>query len=43
MKTIKIIIDLLTFVLTGKGDTINAAVEAGAVSHAGQGRDDYGR
>lgn len=43
MKTIKMIIDLFVLLMTGKGDTITAAVRAGAVSHAGQGRDDYGR
>ena len=43
MTTIKTIIDIIVLVLTGKGDTITAAVQAGAVSHAGQGRDEYGR
>ena len=38
----KKLIDLIVFLLTGKGDFAKDAIEAGVVSYAGQGRDEYG-
>lgn len=43
MKTIQKIIALFVFLMTGKGDAAIAAINAGAISHAGQGRDKYGK
>ena len=39
----KKIIDFIVFLFTGKGDYAAEAIEAGAVSYEGQGRDKYGR
>lgn len=38
----KKIIDFIVFVLTGKGEIANEAIEAGILSYEGQGRDKYG-
>lgn len=43
MKTIQKLIDLIVLLLTGKGDAATPAIDGGAVSHAGQGRDKYGK
>ena len=39
----KKVIDFIVFVLTGKGDLAKEAIEAGAISYEGQGRDRYGK
>ena len=39
----KKIIDFIVFLLTGKGDFAKEAIEAGAISYEGQGRDKYGK
>ena len=38
----KKILDFIVFVLTGKGEIANEAIEAGILSYEGQGRDKYG-
>lgn len=35
-------IDLIVFLLTGKGDLAKEAIDAGVISYEGQGRDKYG-
>lgn len=35
--------DFILFLFTGKGDLANDAIESGAVSYEGQGRDQYGK
>lgn len=39
----KKVLDFIIFLFTGKGDFAAAAIEAGAVSYEGQGRDKYGK
>lgn len=39
----KKVLDFIVFLFTGKGDYATEAIEAGAVSYEGQGRDKYGR
>ena len=39
----KKIIDVIVCVFTGKGDLAKEAIEAGAISYEGQGRDKYGK
>lgn len=35
--------NFVLFLLTGKGDFANEAIEAGVISYEGQGRDKYGK
>lgn len=39
----KKLIDVLVFLLTGKGAIADEAIEAGLVDYSGQGRDKYGK
>jgi hypothetical protein len=41
--TMKKFFDFVLFLLTGKGDFANEAIEAGVISYEGQGRDKYGK
>ena len=41
--TMKKFFDFILFLFTGKGDFANNAIENGAVSYEGQGRDKYGK
>lgn len=43
MKTVKRIIEWITFLLTGKGKIADEGVDAGVLDYSGQGRDKYGR
>lgn len=43
MKTVlKRVLDWVVFILTGKGDIANEAVDDGLIDYSGQGRDKYG-
>lgn len=42
-KFIKLIVDMFIALVSGKGDYVNDAIEAGAVDYSGQGRDKWGR
>ena len=42
IKMLKLIIDVIVALLTGKGDYMNDAIEAGCVDYSGQGRDKWG-
>lgn len=42
-KVLKIISIWLTFLLTGKGEIADEAVDEGLIDYGGQGRDKYGR
>ena len=35
--------DIILFLLTGKGEVANKAIEEGLISYEGQGRDKYGK
>ena len=39
----KSLLNLILFFLTGKGEIVNEAIEAGIIDYSGQGRDNYGR
>jgi hypothetical protein len=41
-KAFKKVLDWFVFILTGKGDIANEAVDAGLCDFSGQGRDKYG-
>lgn len=43
MKILKNILNWFVFLLTGKGEIANEAIENGLVSYEGQGRDKYGK
>lgn len=42
-KVLKNILDWIMFLLTGKGEIANEAIEAGLIDYSGQGRDKYGK
>ena len=42
MKILKNILNWFVFLLTGKGELANEAIEIGAVDYSGQGKDKYG-
>lgn len=39
----KSLLNWIMFFLTGKGEIVNEAIEAGLIDYSGQGRDKYGR
>ena len=41
MKTLKNILNWFVFLLTGKGEVSNEAVNDGLIDHSGQGRNEY--
>jgi hypothetical protein len=43
MKVLKRVLDWVVFILTGKGEIANEAVDDGLIDYSGQGRDKYGR
>ena len=43
MKTLKNILNWFVFLITGKGEVSNEAVNDGLIDHSGQGRDEYGK
>jgi hypothetical protein len=42
MKVLKRVLDWVVFILKGKGEIANEAVEDGLIDYSGQGRDKYG-
>ena len=43
MKTLKKILNIIIFILTGKGPIANEAIDEGLIDYSGQGRDKYGK
>lgn len=43
MKILKNILNWFVFLLTGKGEVANEAVDDGLIDYSGQGRDEYGK
>lgn len=43
MKTIKTIIDVIVYMITGSGDIAAEMVSAGVLDYSGQGRNQYGK
>lgn len=43
MKILKNIFNWFAFLLTGKGEIADEAVNAGLIDYSGQGRDEYGK
>ena len=43
VKILKAIGNVFVFLLTGKGEIANEAVDAGVIDYSGQGKDGYGR
>ena len=42
-KVLKRVFDWIVFILTGKGEIANEAIDEGLIDYSGQGRDKYGR
>lgn len=42
-KFLKSMVDWFVFLLTGRGEIANEAIEKGLIDYSGQGRDRYGR
>ena len=42
-KVLKRMLDWFVFLLTGKGDIANEAIDAGLIDYSGQGRNKYGK
>ena len=43
MKVLKNVLNWFAFLLTGKGEIADEAVNAGLIDYSGQGRDEYGK
>ena len=43
MKVLKKILNIIIFILTGKGPIADEAVNEGLIDYSGQGRDKYGK
>lgn len=42
-RTLKKVLDIILFILTGKGPIADEAVNEGLIDYSGQGRDKYGK
>lgn len=43
MKTVKVILQWIQFLLTGKGEIADEAIYDGLIDYSGQGRNEFGR